>query len=488
MIIDQLKSRKRISAVLLVLALVVVSAIGGWLAGSTIQSPAEAAARTAPPQPSPILVPVEERVLTSDIIARGTARFGRPQTISLASSTLKADPGIITTLPTRDTQLDEGDVLLTVSGRPVFVLQGPIPAYRDLVPDISGDDVLQLEQGLARLGFDPGPMDGLYDEATSAAVTNWTLAAGFEPFGATAEQLAQIRTLEQELTIATNAQLAAEESAATASLAVTAARAEAGAAIQAAKAEVTTAGTNADRELAQTTARATQLAGEVAIRAALDDQANAERDAQLAADMVVQITSDLETARRDAAEKAPLDELVFMPDLPLRVEQLEVEVGDEASGPVMTVTNNQLAIDSSLPLDEAPLVKPGMAVAIDETDLGINATGEVSRVAANPGTDGVDGFHIYFEVLVDENPVSLDGFSLRLTIPVESTGGVVTAVPISALSLAADGGSRVQVDNNGSLEFVAVEPGLSSAGFVEVTPIDGQLEPGQLVVIGFENQ
>jgi peptidoglycan hydrolase-like protein with peptidoglycan-binding domain len=481
-------SRKRISTVLLVLALVVVAAIGGWLAGSRIQSPAEAAARTAPPQPSPILVPVEERVLTSDVVTRGTARFGRPQTISLAPSALKADPGIITTLPTRDTQLNEGDILLTVSGRPVFVLQGSIPAYRDLVPGISGDDVLQLEQGLARLGFDPGPVDGLYNESTSAAVAGWTLSAGFEPFGATDEQLAQIRALEHELAIATNDQLAADEAAATASLAVAAARAEAQAANQGAEAEVNAAGTNAGRELAQSAATATQLAGEVAIQAALDDQANAEREAQMAAELVVQLTSDLETARLEAAVKVPLDELVFMPDLPVRVEHLEVEVGDVASGPVMTVTNNQLAIDSSLPLDEAPLVKPGMAVAIDETDLGINATGEVSRVATNPGTDGVDGFHIYFEVLVDENPVSLDGFSLRLTIPVESTGGVVTAVPISALSLAADGSSQVQVDNNGSLEFVTVEPGLSSAGFVEVTPIDGQLEPGQLVVIGFENQ
>ena len=46
------------------------------------------------------------------------------------------------------------------------------------------------------------------------------------------------------------------------------------------------------------------------------------------------------------------------------------------------------------------------------------------------------------------------GFSLRLTIPIESTDGVVTAVPISAVSLAADGTSRVQVENEGALEYV----------------------------------
>jgi hypothetical protein len=103
-----------------------------------------------------------------------------------------------------------------------------------------------------------------------------------------------------------------------------------------------------------------------------------------------------------------------------------------------------------------------------------------------PGTDGVDGFHIYFETFVDETPATLEGFSLRLTIPTESTEGTVTAVPISALSLAADGTSRVQVDNLGTLTFVTVKPGLSADGFVEVTPLDGTLAPGQLVLIGFE--
>jgi hypothetical protein len=170
----------------------------------------------------------------------------------------------------------------------------------------------------------------------------------------------------------------------------------------------------------------------------------------------------------------------------VRVEALEVAIGETASGPILVVTNNQLAIDSSLPLAEALLVTAGLPVAIDEPDLGIEATGTVSRVAGTPGTDGVDGYHIYFEVLVDESPTTLEGFSLRLTIPVESTGGAVTVVPISALFLAPDGTSRVQVDNNGTLEYITVEPGLSAEGYVEITPIDATLQPGQLVLIGYE--
>ena len=158
-----------------------------------------------------------------------------------------------------------------------------------------------------------------------------------------------------------------------------------------------------------------------------------------------------------------------------------------ATGPVMTVTNNQLAIDSSLSLDAAPLVKPGMPVAIDEQALGVRAKGTVEMVAGTPGTRGVDGFHIYMEIRVDSTPVRLEGFSVRLTIPTESTKGAVTAVPVSALSLAADGASRVQVKTDDGLEYVVVKPGMSANGYVEVTPVDGKLAPGQLVVVGYKN-
>jgi len=55
---------------------------------------------------------------------------------------------------------------------------------------------------------------------------------------------------------------------------------------------------------------------------------------------------------------------------------------------------------------------------------------------------------------------------------------------MSAVSLSADGTSRVQVEDNGQLSYVVVEPGLAAHGYVEVTARDRELEPGQLVVIG----
>ena len=67
-----------------------------------------------------------------------------------------------------------------------------------------------------------------------------------------------------------------------------------------------------------------------------------------------------------------------------------------------------------------------------------------------------------------------------------ATKGAVIAVPVSALSLAADGTSRVQVERGGNLEYVTVQPGLSVGGYVEVTADDGRLTPGQLVVVGYK--
>ena len=192
-----MNGRGKIAA--LVLAGVIVAGVAGWFAGSQIDSPADIAARAEPPSAAPILVPAEERVLSSDIVTRGTARFGAPQQLSLAASILKNETiGIAGRLPIPGSELKEGDVAFTTSGRPVFLLAGAQPAFRDMGPGVNGDDVRQLEDGLARLGFDPGPVDGVYDGSTEVAVAAWYDRAGFAPFTATAAQLAAVRALEAD--------------------------------------------------------------------------------------------------------------------------------------------------------------------------------------------------------------------------------------------------------------------------------------------------
>jgi hypothetical protein len=77
------------------------------------------------------------------------------------------------------------------------------------------------------------------------------------------------------------------------------------------------------------------------------------------------------------------------------------------------------------------------------------------------------------------------GASVKLTIAVKSTQQAVLVVPVTALSVGADGSSRLQVERpGGRMEYVTVEPGLAAQGLVEVRPIDGELKLGDLVVVG----
>lgn len=543
---------KRRNAVVVLVATVVVASAGGWIAASHIRSPAEEAARTAEPDASPILVPAEERVVASEVVTRGTARFGTPQQLTLLPAALKSGPGVVSSIPVAGTEVNEGDVVLTASGRPVFLLQGGQPMFRDLGPGLEGDDVRQLQEALQRLGFDPGAVDGRFTSRTEAAIRSWYEAAGFAPFVTTDEQLAAIRALEAELATARTEVLGADDGVASADAALAAARATessatataaAGAAgLQAADAQARaddeaaasevatrkaaldallapppdatpTAGeiavARAEMATAQAQATSTHIAGrrlvaeayatavtatsevasaDAALRAAEIVRANATGavDARRTVESVTSI--DLDLVRRRAGVQVPADEVVFVRAAPVRVAEVTAGIGTELTGAVMSVTDAIVAIDGSLPLADAPLVTAGMPVTIDEPDLGIEATGVVTRVAETPGTNGVDGFHIYFEILVDGSPPNIVGASVRLSVPVESTGGAVLAVPISAVSLAPDGSSRVQRDSNGTLEFVTVKPGLSADGFVEVTPTAGALRAGDLVVVGIDQR
>jgi len=477
-----------------------------WFVGSRIESPADIAIRTAPPTPSPILVPIESRKLSVNIVTRGTARFGLPQPFTIVPSNLKTGPSLIATLPKVNSQLKEGQVVLTASGRPVMLLLGKTPTYRDLSPGISGDDVFQLERRLKRLGFSPGKVDGLYDEKTSRAVSAWYRARNWEPFSSTKRQLADFRSLEQDLVQAKKQKLATAAALSTAKLNIKSVGDNVKHNQQAAAVELASAKadyalvsldprqTNTVRKaaeaklaLAEASARKAKSDGELAIRTAKDAMMLAELESEIAKDLVKRLDADMTQAKAKLGIQIPADELVFVPELPARVDKISVAVGEPAVGHIMSITDNVLSIDSSLSLDVAPLVKPGLKVLIDEQNLGIKSKGVISKVAANPGSNGVDAYHIYFEVRVTDNPSNLAGFSVRITIPLKSTNGKVTAVPVSALSLSTDGQSRIQVEGNGGLEYVVVNPGMAADGYVEVSSADANLTPGQMVVIGYNN-
>ena len=184
--------------------------------------------------------------------------------------------------------------------------------------------------------------------------------------------------------------------------------------------------------------------------------------------------------------QVPADEVLFFATTPVRVDAVAADRGSQLSGDVMTVSNTRLAIDSSLSPQEKDLVHVGDRVRIEESDLRIDINGRVSRVADKPGTNAnVDPGRTYFEVTPLLAPAALVGTSVKLSIAVRSTAGAVLAVPISALSIGADGRERVQVDRGGRATVVYVRTGLRAQGLVEVSPRRaGALKTGDLVVVG----
>jgi multidrug efflux pump subunit AcrA (membrane-fusion protein) len=603
-----------------------VASGAGWAAATRIKSPAQVAAETDPPNAALIAVPVERKRLTTDVIVRGAVRHGTPLPLAIATSPVKPLTPIVTTVPERGTALAEGSVVLSLSGRPVIVLQGAQPAYRDMGVGTTGPDVQQLEAALERMALAPGPVDGVFDGATAAAMTALYQKAGSTPFGLTEAQRQELRSVadtaaaaeerrlqaklaletagalppevrqaEADLASARDAQAAAagdlyaaaarksgtqdaiqsaeaaraaaeatqRQDAQVAAAGVTNANNALNAAIQnentarlrlteaqttvdpvtgqaASPATIATlqaevdqavaaiAGARADLAAAQAVADATAAGGAASVQAAnaavnqaVNEAGVAEADANRAAGtferagagvsraetVVNQMVRPAGTgtlreildfatgeANRTGDELArlaeatsfqvPADEVLFVPELPARVDDVKVRPGETLSPDSVTLSSFTLAVDSALSLTDATLVKVGAPVTIEDPELGIVVKGVVSEVADRPGTQGVDAQHVYLQVKPDEAPEQLVGASVKLTIQVESTEGDVLAVPVSALSVTADGKSRVQVLDGDKTRFVEVRPGLAAGGLVEVKPVNDALAPHDQVVVG----
>jgi multidrug efflux pump subunit AcrA (membrane-fusion protein) len=164
----------------------------GWVASRELQSPADVAARTAAPVASRIVAPVEFRVLRSTLFTRGTVRFGSPRVVTLPVSAVKTGSSVVIAPPVKGASLSEGSKVADIGGRPVVVLEGETPMYRDIRPGDSGADVASLKVALGRLGFAAGDGD-VFDGVAEEAVGRWLRSVGYEPFGPTDAQADRLK-------------------------------------------------------------------------------------------------------------------------------------------------------------------------------------------------------------------------------------------------------------------------------------------------------
>jgi peptidoglycan hydrolase-like protein with peptidoglycan-binding domain len=155
----------------------IAAAAGSWLwAGSTSPEGAPAAA-------GPVATATVERgTISATESWDGTLEYGRPLTVKSGAA------GTVTRLVEQGAAADRGDELYRVDERPVVLLIGAVPMYRDLAPGRSGVDVRQLEANLAKLGYAGFAADGAYTTSTAAAVRAWQRDSGAEQTGTVARR------------------------------------------------------------------------------------------------------------------------------------------------------------------------------------------------------------------------------------------------------------------------------------------------------------
>ena len=218
----------------------------------------------------------------------------------------------------------------------------------------------------------------------------------------------------------------------------------------------------------------------------------AEPDTTDAVRVVKSARSELRDATEDLAELEaatgvwlPAGELVFLKRLPVRVDLLTAERGSTVSGSFMTVTGSELAVRGSVSERDVDRVSEGMQIRIEDRSLEEPVTGTIRLLDRRAGTRGVAPDRHHVEIVAQAIPDHLVGRNIKIVIPVGGTDGPVLVVPNAALSATASGLTRVEVEQpDGTTRFVSVEPGLSTGGWAEVTPVDGELIAGDLVVVG----
>lgn len=573
--------RRRLGAASALVVVVGVS-LAAWLIGTRVQSPGQAAARAAAPEPSWVTAPVEWRMLSSTIITRGDAQPAASTSVSGPVADASAGgSGVVTgVFVARGDEVVAGDRVAEVAGRPVFVFAGATPAFRALRPGMTGSDVAQLQAGLMAGGCATGD-SRTYDEPTKTCVEQLYADDGYEVARGSTSEVADLAAARAAVDVANDALATAQNTFDAASRPATAARVSAAqaavdeaqraheAAVESQPTLAAQAVTDLDAALASlnallagsdpsgaTTAGggdasggdatdgggaatsgsgvAARDAARQAVAAAVDgvDEAAAKALAEVAAtaaalqtatddlaqltappdvsaeqlavdqqgEAVTRATADLTALEDVSGAVVPFGEVVFVPQLPARVDSVAATVGSPGAGGASGAGSGDAGAGSSLVVLASPtlqavvgipqasrdLVQEGAEVELLDEASGESITGTVRSIGDRAEPSPTSGAPSYQAIIDAALPDTWSGRNVRATFTTASTDHEVLVVPTAAVSSAADGHTRVQVErSDGTIDTVDVTTGLSADGFLQVTPADGSaLADGNRVVIG----
>lgn len=477
-------------------AIAVASLVIGLLVGTFVVSPVEAASRADAPEPGLITVPVEFGELSNDVTVRADVGYADAVEVTIDTATLSGPAVVTGQVPEVGAELNSLSIALEVAGRPVIVLPGDLPAYRSLRFGVSGPDVVQLKNALRSVGIDGGdPASNVFDAQTAAGITALYAAVGY-PAPSGDEGAAQTVS-------------AAEAGVRSAQQAVAAAQAEldkarAGADIVTLKAAdnaVAAAQRAVNDAIAGGKASASEIAGlqdTLALRQLERQQLDAPADtsAQRAAvdaanGQVQQAQEDLQRAREGSMAFLPSSEVLYLTGLPRRVDAVNVTRGAVLQGAAMTVSGATVRLTGSAGEADAALLQVGGEASFELPD-GTPHRAVITALAPSTNKDSAGRWSIELEPdpLTPEQIQQMQGSNVRVAIPVGATEGEVLSVPVAALTAGPGGEARVEVvegdprNPDAKTRLVTVKTGLAASGAVEITPLEGAVDEGDLVVVG----
>jgi peptidoglycan hydrolase-like protein with peptidoglycan-binding domain len=332
-----------------------------------------------------------------------------------------------------------GQVLAEVAGRPLFVLLGAVPAYRDLRPGSEGTDVGQLQAALRDLGFADSDRAGYFGPKTKTAVVKFYSSIGFAAATTGGDDARAVRAAASAL-----------------------------------------ASARRDLDDAQRALATAKAAGDptaiAAAQRAVDDANAAVTQARQEHDELVATTGPM----------VPLSELAFVAAMPARIDKLSATVGAAVTAPMIVISSGQLIVQASVTPADHELIKTGMAVVVTSELLGLTAEGTVDSVGEL--TTDSNGRSTYPVVVMPSTALDprLAAQDVRVSVETARTAAEVLVVPLAAVSTNAVGVTTVSKwHTDGLVSAVEVRAGLSGGGFVEVTPVGGgSLQAGDQVVVG----
>ena len=483
---------------------------------------------------------LDGRLVYADVVVvTGASADGSSQTNSASadgsgadasSGTSTSSSSVVTAVVADGDEVVRGTVLYEVNAAPISIFYGDIPLYRELAEGTVGDDVLILEQNLASLGYntfddDEGNqvatsflVDGVFDAATTEAVIRWQEDVGLAPsgsvvptdvvvisgpaivteldidVGSTLNQGTPVMSLntigdveavyiqhsgEIELFVASGDVLVSGDIVYTVNeLPITAVVADA----------------EFNRELADGVDDGEDVLAIEEMLVALGYDADGdvvvdEEFDEFTTQAITEWKEDLQNTFEGVVVNGAisLDEIMlFEPGVTVgTITEHDTDV--LASGTELwsnsTVSDTRI-VETSIAVADQDALAEGSLVDIEFPD-GEIVQGTVTEVATSSTVDPTNPDadpELAVEITVSTVPASAEGLNevdVEVKL-VEEIAVDATVVPVSALVATGDGGFAVEaLTSDGGTQLVAVDPGMFSDGWVEVSGI----QPGTQVVI-----